>query len=482
MRRFLLYAALFAATPALADPARRDLYVGVNLVDPRRETITPDSYILVENGRISAIGRGRPAAARGATLHDFTGLYALPGLIDTHAHLTLGPVQLVREPAPPRMRIGYDREITAHAGRMFLSYGVTTVRNPAGDPEQARAYEAALAAGTLQGPEMRWAAEVIDRQTMPFDGLVARVTPETPVAEIVRRQAAAGADYVKLYTGLTETQVREGINAAHALGLQVIAHLDEVSWTRAAELGVDALVHAIPTSPDLLPAERRAAFVAARQPGGFTWVQWYEAADFDAPGMREMMRTLAERRVQFDATLIAFEPAFFGNDLARRHRDAPIAHPVMVENWRTLFRFDLAWTPDNYRRAQAQWPRLLELTRRMYAAGVPMTIGTDFGNPWVAPGLSMSQEMALHQQAGIPAWAVLRMATSDAARLIGLGRRTGALARGLEADILFIAADPLPDLNRVAEVRAVVNNGVLYRPADLRRALPGATPARGNEQ
>ena len=475
MRFHLLATAAMLAASAPAASAQppapeRHLYVGVTLLDPATESVRPDHYILTEGDRIAAIGRGRPRNARGATLHDFTGLYAMPGLIDTHAHLTLGPVQLVREPAPPRMRIAYDEAITAHAGRMFLSYGVTTVRNPGGDPEQARAYESALEAGTLQGPEMRWAAEVIDRQPIPVEGLVARVTTETPVAEVVRRQAAAGADYVKLYTSLTEAEVREGIDRAHALGLEVIAHLDEVSWTRAAELGVDALVHAIPSSPDLLPADRRAAFVAARQPGGFTWVQWYEAADFDAPEMGEMMRALAEHRVHFDATLIAFEPAFFGNDSARRERDAALAHPAMVENWRTLFRFDLAWTPDNYRRAQAQWPRLLELTRRMHAAGVPMTIGTDFGNPWVAPGLSVSQEMALHQQAGIPAWAVLRMATSDAARSLGFGDRIGRLRPGFEADILFIGADPRTDLSRVADARAVVNNGVLLSPEQLRRA------------
>ena len=466
MKRRLLAAIAFILTGNAGPAQARDLYYGVTLLDPVAETATSDSYILVEDGRIVAVGRGRPDA-QGATPQDMTDLYAMPGLIHTHAHLTLGPVQLGPEPAPPRMRIGYDEAITAHAARMFLSYGVTTVRNPGGDPGQARAYEAALAAGTLQGPEMRWAAEVIDRQPLPFEGLVERITPGTPVAEIVRRQAAAGADYVKLYTSLTEADVREGIDAAHALGLEVIAHLDEVSWTRAAELGVDALVHAIPSSPDLLPAERRAAFTAARQPGGFTWIQWYEAADLDAPEMSEMMHALAEHRVHFDATLIAFEPAFFGNDPARLARDAAHAHPVMVENWRTLFRFDIGWTPENYRRAQVQWPRLLELTRRMHAAGVPMTIGTDFGNPWVAPGLSVSQEMALHQQSGIPAWAVLRMATSDAARVLGLGKRTGMLRPGLEADILFIGTDPRPDLNRVADVRAVVNNGALLRPERL---------------
>ena len=60
------------------------------------------------------------------------------------------------------------------------------------------------------------------------------------------------------------------------------------------------------------------------------------------------------------------------------------------------------------------------------------------------------------------------MATSDAARLIGVGDHTGALKPGLDADILFIAADPRPDLSRVSDVRHVVNNGVLLSPERLR--------------
>ena len=390
MRCLMLTASLLAlatASGVSAQPPRRDLYYGVNLIDPVAETVRPDSYILVEDGRIAATGQGQPAPAAGTILHDFTGLYAMPGLIDTHAHLTLGPVQAVREPAPLRMRIAYDGAITAHSGRMFLSYGVTTVRNPGGDPEQSRAYEAALAAGTLQGPEMRWAAEVIDRLPVPFEGLVARVTPETPVAAIVRGQAAAGADYVKLYTGLTEADVREGNRH------RPCARTGGDRPSRRGELVTRGGAGGRRTGPRNSEQPRPAAGQAkrglSRSPaagGPSNWVQWYEAADFDAPEMREMMRTLAEHRVHFDATLIAFEPAFFGNDPARLDRDAALAHPVMVENWRTLFRFDLAWTPDHYRRARTQWPRLLELTRRMHAAGVPMTIGTDFGNPWVAPG------------------------------------------------------------------------------------------------
>ncbi len=478
MRRFLLLAALCAATPALADPPRRDLYVGVNLVDPQRETITPDSYILVENGRIAATGRGRPAAARGVTLHDFTGLYALPGLIDTHAHVTLGTLSIRMENGAPRLTSNSEEAIVAHNARTLLAFGVTTIRNPGGPIAASRIYAERVASGALAGPEMIYAGEIIDRAPVTIENLAVLVTPQRSAGQIVDAQAGGGGRYVKLYTGLTEADLAEGIAAAHRHGMRAIAHLSNVSWTRAAELGIDGIVHMMPTSADLLPADRREAWRTGHRPGGFEFFEWYEAADLDAPEVRRMIATMARRRVHLDATLIAFQPAFFGNDPALLARDRELDHPAMVANWRRGFRFDVGWQADDYRRAQAVWPRVLELTRRLYEAGVPMTIGTDQANPFIAPGISVSREMALHQQAGIPAWAVLRMATSDAARLIGVGRRTGALRRGLEADILFIAADPLPDLNRVAEVRAVVNNGVLHRPAEL---LP-SPQAQGNAQ
>lgn len=483
MRHFLLLAALFTATPALAEPASRDLYVGLNLVDPQRETITPDSYILVEGGRIAAVGRGRPAAAQGATVHDFSDLYALPGLIDTHAHVTLGTLSVRMENGAPRIISNSEDAIVDHNARTLLAFGVTTIRNPGGPIAASRAYMERIASGALTGPEMVYAGEIIDRAPATIENLVTLVTPEQSAGEIVDSQAGGGGRYVKLYTGLSEADLAEGIAAAHRHGMRAIAHLNDVSWTRAAELGIDSLVHMMPTSPDLLPADKRETYRAERRPAGFQFFEWYEAADLDSPEIREMIATLARRRVHLDATLIAFQQAFFGDDATLLARDRDYDHPDMVANWRSGFRFDMGWQADDYRRAQAVWPRVLELTRRLYEAGVPMTIGTDQANPFITPGISVSREMALHQQAGIPAWAVLRMATSEAARLIGVGHRTGALRRGLEADILFIAADPLPDLNRVADVRAVLNNGALFRPAGLLPARASTTiPAQGNPQ
>lgn len=84
----------------------------------------------------------------------------------------------------------------------------------------------------------------------------------------------------------------------------------------------------------------------------------------------------------------------------------------------------------------------------------------------------MAREMALHQRAGIPPWAVLRMATSEGARLLGLGGKTGRLKPGLEADIVFLGRNPAADVSAVRDVRAVLTNGVLLSPPNLRCCTP----------
>lgn len=473
MKTKILWLLACAAIPnvAAAEPAR-DLYRGVTLIDPVAQTATPDSYILVDKGRIVATGKGKPRNAKSVRQHDFTGLYAMPGLIDTHAHVTLGTVSIKMEDGKPRIRNNPTDAITTHNARTLLAFGVTTIRNPGGDVADSQAYVAQRKSGALLGPEMIYAGGIIDAAPITIERLATPVTPGRSIGTMVAEQAKGGARYVKLYTSLSEAHLGEGIAAAHAQGMKAIAHLGDVSWTRAAELGIDGLVHMMPISPALLPAAKREAYLKTRRVGAFEFFEWYEAADLDSPEAKAMIATLARRKVTVDATLVAFQPAFFGNDPALLGRDRTLDHPDMVANWHGGFRFDLGWKADDYARAQKVWPKVLDLTRRLYEAGVPLTLGTDQANPFITPGISMSREMALHREAGIPAWAILRMATSDAAKTIGIGARTGKLKRGMEADIVFLDADPVADLANVARVRWVVSDGALHAHADLLPARP----------
>lgn len=445
------------------------LYEGATLLDPVHRRVQENAFIWVRDGRIAQIGQGRARrTAASVARRDMRGLFVLPGLVDTHAHLTLGPTLIDRSVRPPRISAGDDPAITARNARMMLGFGVTGVRNPGGRLAANVQHKVDLAAGRIVGPRMVTAGEIIDRQPFAFEGLVTRVTAEQPIEAIIAAQAQGGADYIKFYENLTEEDLALGIRTAQQFDLRTVAHLGDVSWTRAAQLGIDALVHMMPISPDLLPNAARAQYLAHRRDGSFRFFEWYEAADLDHPNITQMITHLKRANVTVDATLIVFKMAFWGDDTAKIEQDLAFSHPTKIENWRQGFRIDMGWSAQDYARAKAVWPKVLQMTKKMSDAGVRLTIGTDQGNPFTPPGISMWREMALHRDAGIAPWDILRMATADGADTLGWRRLTGRLRAGLAADLLFTAANPLDDFAAASNVRLTVANGVAFEVPSLR--------------
>lgn len=435
-----------------------DLYYGFTLIDPATERRIENAYVLVVDDQIAEVGSGAPPSRlRPNSSHDLSGSYALPGFVDAHAHITAGPHRLEMRNGAPAVTIESDDEITRFQARVALAFGVTTVRNPGGDPAANARYDANIASGVWVGPEALHAGAVI--QPPPFAGnAFAYPQNETEWQAEAARQAALGMTYFKLYQSLTEEEVATGIRAAHAHGLQAIAHLDGVSWTRAIELGVDGLEHALPTSPDLLEPEPRAQYVAALGQDSTFMYRWFELVDFDGPLMQEMIAAVARESVSINLTLVVNELLY---NIDRLDEILPEDERVYMhpETLQASIRFLVAgaagWTEEDYIRARAAMPRVLELAWRLHRAGAPMMIGTDGGGG----GPSYARELELHAEAGIPVWDVLRMATSDAAAIMGLGERTGRLQPGFEADLVFLSGDPLGDLGNAAKVHAVMTDG-----------------------
>ena len=139
-------------------------------------------------------------------------------------------------------------------------------------------YDESVRSGVWIGPDGVHAGAAV--QPPPFVGN-AFVYPRTDAewdAE-ARRQAGLGMKYFKLYVSLTDDELAKGIRAAHKNGLRAIAHLDRISWTRAAELGIDDLTHALPTSPDLLEPESRREYVASLGADSKFMYRWFELVD-----------------------------------------------------------------------------------------------------------------------------------------------------------------------------------------------------------
>ncbi len=445
-----------------------DVYENVTLIDPATSRRIENAWILVKDGRISSFGRGPPPrAATGAHVHDLGSRFMLPGFIDGHAHITATGIQKVDfRDGKPIVTSETDDRITRHNARIALARGVTTVRNPGGDPIANARYDRMVASGAWTGPEAVHAGAI--HEPPPFTGgMYAYPRSAAEWDADAAREAGLGMKYYKLYVDLSQVELAEGIRAAHRYGLKAIAHLDSVSWLTAAELGIDGLEHALPTSPDLLEPAARKRYVAGLGPDSKFMYRWFEQADYDGPLFQRLRHVLAQRHVAVDMTFVVNEIVYNLDDLDLAYpalERADMDPQVLAASLTALKAGAANWTAEDFRRARAAMSKVLEFGRRLHQAGVPMMIGTDAGG-----GLFYGRELVLTGKAGIAPWDVLRMATSQAADMIGLGDRIGRIRKGFEADLVILDSDPLVDLAAAEQVHAVIDDGRLLLPDELRR-------------
>jgi imidazolonepropionase-like amidohydrolase len=109
--------------------------------------------------------------------------------------------------------------------------------------------------------------------------------------------------------------------------------------------------------------------------------------------------------------------------------------------------------------------------RKVWEAGIPVVMGTDAGNIGTLHGPSVFREMELMVQAGLTPHQVLRAATVNGARAMGLERDAGTLAAGKLADLVVLDADPLADVRNLSRIHRVIKDGKVFAPDELMRSL-----------
>jgi imidazolonepropionase-like amidohydrolase len=426
----------------------------VVVVDVRNGSILTGRAIEIESGKIRAIraadGYRAPA---GAEVRDLPGRYVVPGFIEMHAHVLFPPLDESGRPMA-----AYDRATSLQLLGELLASGITTARDPGDATEDVVAVRGQLARSEIVGPNLKTAGRILNTGDF-HHAIYVPVNTETEVRAEIAAQARAGVDFIKLYQDMPPALVRTGIAEAHRHGLRVIGHLQATTWTEAARMGIDFLAHAAPWAPEYLPADARTNY----QQGMFGRVYWLEHLDLDGASVQEMIATLVERHVSVDPTLMAFRTKFWGDDPRYtenpRRSEAPTR---LVAAWPQ--RSNTAdWTPEMYRAARAQWPKLQALVKRMYDRGVLLTAGTDTPFPWIVPGASFHEELRLLVEAGIPAPAVLRMATWNGAVALKMDSEIGSIEAGKRADMVVLRANPLQSIGNTERIEMVIKGGEVMR-------------------
>jgi len=456
---------LFFLSGGLFSVGGQELAIkNVKIIDVETGQLSENMDVYISRGTIEWIrsADSENTFPDGVTVINGTEKYLVPGFIEAHNHFAVGTVGFDMSDGAPKLVMNIVDDVPEYSLRAMLANGITTARDPGGKTEVTTSVKRKVENGTLIGPELFVAGSIID--TTSFEDLVATVKTEADIRQEVRSQHEAGVDYIKLYTSLSPSQLKAGIEEAHELGLETIAHLENTSWTEAARSGLDDIVHIIPGSEKLLPAEHREEFTKSISMGTQWFYKWFEYVDLDGPEIEEMIRVLKENNVSVDPTLVLFHSVFFADDGIYQQNPALQNVPEsMVENWKT-FNFNLGWTEDDYERAEAAWNKVEQFTKLLHDSGIMLTAGTDANNPWIPAGESFHRELKLLADSGISNPDVLKIATLNGARLLNIDHRAGTIREGKEADLVLLNQNPLSDITHSRDIDIVILNGHVIHP------------------
>jgi imidazolonepropionase-like amidohydrolase len=404
----LLIAALICAAPLRAGAGEAIVLRAGVLLDGRGATLR-DTRIVVDGARIvevAAWGAARPVASPpGERVYDLSRLTVLPGLIDLHVH----PTWYFNRSG--RLHTDGDGETpaqgalaaAANAYSMLLA-GFTTVQSP-GAPEDKDLRDA-IARGGIPGPRLLTSLEPLNERNGGPEEL----------RKAVRQRKADGADLIKIFASKS---IREG----HAQTLS-LAQL-EAACGEARALGLRTLVHA--HGPDSMRAAAEAGCTQVEH-GVF-------ATD-------EVLRLLAERGTYFDPQC----RLIFRNYLDNRPKFEGIGN----------------YNEEGFRVMEKALPLAVSVFRRARTTpGLNVVYGTDAVAG--AHGRNADDLACRVEEGGQPPMEALVSATSLAARSLGMEKEIGAVAPGLQADLIAVDGDPSRDITALGRVVFVMKGGRVYR-------------------
>lgn len=381
--------------------------------------------VTIQGGKIVSVERGFKDHAEDVRVIDLRDAYVLPGLIDSHVHLS-------NEFSPTsRVRALSDSEVDAalngasHAKKTLLA-GFTTVQDVGGPNEAIFSLRDAINAGKVPGPRIRASGRAITPTgghgdangfspalTKIFSGPNA-CNGADDCRRAVRETIRSGADVIKI----TATG---GVLSNTKAGLEQQFFDDEIAAIveTAAMMGRKVTAH-------------------AHGKGGI------EAA------LRNGVQSIEHGSYLDDETIELFRET--GGTLV-----PTVLAGVTVTGWT-----DKPWLPEPSReKAAIVGPLMLDMLSRAREGGVTVAFGTDTG---VSKHGENAEEFVLMVQAGYQPEEAIRTATVVASEHVEMSESVGTIEAGKFADMVVLRRDPLEDITALRSIRVVFKGGKAYHP------------------
>lgn len=444
-RRQLGFLALTLALPPRTAPARARFAAqprADSAVAIERVTVLPmtgdeamsDATVIIEADRIVAIDATATVdVPERAVRVDGSGRWLMPALTDTHVHFSADRI--------PELPYGPDDVLSP-----FLANGVLQIVDLASN-EQTNALRDDVAAGTVRAPRIA-SARLVDGDP-PFWGIEISTVVRTPdeARQAVTDIVAAGYDSIKVYNFLDLESFGALLDAAAAEDIRVIGHIPGLWQGHLAEAvlpGLEMVTHAQEFA--------------------------YRSFDLSDAIIAEYVDLALANGVGLIPTL------FLDEQLLAQTRDPEMlaaveglaqVDPAMLPLW-----FEFNRLPEEASPARiAELEAIVDFDRRLVKAfvdaGILVLTGTDSGNPGLAPGYSLHEELQALARAGLTNGQILEAATSAPARWLGVADDRGTVEVGRRANLLLHDADPRDDIRHTRAIAAVIHDGRLLERPEL---------------
>jgi len=407
-----------------------------HLFDSASGRLQGETSIVVRGERIESVQAGHAALPAGAKEIDLGNATCLPGLIDSHVHLT---DQFSATTYSDQFRLNpadYAIRGTVYARRTLLA-GFTTVRNVGDGNNESIALRNAIKSGLVDGPRILSAGRAIGTTGGHADGTdgyradlagdpgpaIGIIDSPEDAWKAVRQHYEDGADLIKIMPSggvldesssvdnaqMTMPELQAIVAAAHDYGFAVAAHAHGAEAIRRAVIaGVDSIEH-----------------------GTFM-----DDAD---------MKLMKEHGTWYVPTIIA-------GDYVAQKAKIPGYYPAQVAA-----------------KAMQVGPRIMATAGKAWRAGVPIAFGTDAG---VYPHGENAHEFELMVQSGMPASFALQAATKNASKLLRMDKDVGSVEAGKYADIVAVDGDPTQDISLMKHMDFVMKGGHVYKLRGMQPASP----------
>jgi len=362
--------------------------------------VLSDVLLTVRDGKIASIDHSNGKKAD----YELGALTLLPGLIDAHAHLgwhfnKKGRLHTDNDGDTP------EESMLAAAGNAWtmLDAGITTIQSPGSFTDKA--VRDAIEAGRIPGSRVLTSLEPIDDSTLSVDSL----------RKNIRALKAQGADLVKIFAsrsirqGGAATMSLEQLHAmcgeANSLGLRTLVHAhSSESMRRATEAGCTQIEHGVFADEGVL-------------------TEMAKRGTYFDPQCDLIFRNYLDNRPKYEGIGNYNEAGF-----AAMERAIPLARDAVK--------------------------------RASKISGLKMVWGTDAVAG--AHGRNVEDLICRVQQGGIAPMNAITSATSLNAEALRMSDRIGAIAKGLDADLIAVEGDPSKDITALRKVRFVMKGGVVY--------------------